>query len=103
LNKKIKTVFTLVYVVSCGEGINGEHLVNSALMQFPQNEVTVVKIPNVRRSAQIESVVDKARDTGGIIVHTLVDPALRKIIDRFIRLTLLRLKLLNLLLPMTMV
>lgn len=82
MNKKIKTVFTLVYVVSCGEGINGEHLVNSALMQFPQNEVTVVKIPNVRRSAQIESVVDKARDTGGIIVHTLVDPALRKILTQ---------------------
>ncbi len=67
-----------VYIVSCGEGINGELLVQSALVQFPNSKAVIIKVPHVRHIEQLEDVIEEAGRTGGIIVHTLVDPELRK-------------------------
>ena len=67
-----------IYIVSCGEGINGELLVQSALVQFPGSKAVLIKVPHVRHLEQLEDVIEEAARTGGIIVHTLVDPELRK-------------------------
>ena len=73
-----------IYVVSGGVGASGEQLVNTALAQFPENDVPVITIGNVRQVEQIRRVVKAARHSGGTIAHTLVDARLR---DTLIALT----------------
>lgn len=74
--------FHMIYIVSCGEGINAYHLVQSALVQFPYNDITVVKIPKLRSEAQVDDIMEKARDTESMIVHTIVNKKLRKYMSR---------------------
>ncbi len=67
-----------IYVVSGGKGLAGDHLVRSLLVQYPENNVPVIIVPDVHTPEQIEEVVKKACKSGGIITHTMVNPALRK-------------------------
>jgi [pyruvate, water dikinase]-phosphate phosphotransferase / [pyruvate, water dikinase] kinase len=66
-----------VYVVSGGVGASGEQLVHTVLAQFPDHRVPVIVVGNVRQVGQIESVIARAKDSGGTIAHTLVDAGLR--------------------------
>jgi regulator of PEP synthase PpsR (kinase-PPPase family) len=66
-----------IYIVSGGVGASGEQLVQTALAQFPDHRVLVIVVGNVRQVEQIESVVARAKDSGGTIVHTLVNASLR--------------------------
>jgi hypothetical protein len=68
----------MVYIASCGEGINAYHLIQSALVQFPNNDITVVKVPHIRTESQVEDLMEKARDTDSLIVHTMVNADLRR-------------------------
>ncbi len=70
-----------LYIVSGGTGASGEQLVHTVLVQFPQNKVQVVTIPHVRQQAQIEAAVAQAANTGGIIVHTMVEERLRAMLS----------------------
>jgi regulator of PEP synthase PpsR (kinase-PPPase family) len=70
-----------VYLVSGGTGASGEQLVHTVLAQFPDREVPVVTISRVRHVDQVENVVTRARTSGGIIVHTMVDNQLRHTLD----------------------
>jgi regulator of PEP synthase PpsR (kinase-PPPase family) len=67
-----------IYIVSGALGASGEQLVNTVLAQFPDIEVPVIKVSNVRRMEQIEETVAEAEKSGGTIVHTLVDADLRQ-------------------------
>ncbi len=73
-----------IYVVSGGVGASGEQLVNTALAQFPEKDVPVITVGNVRQVEQIRRVVKAAKHSGGTIAHTLVDARLR---DTLIALT----------------
>ncbi len=70
--------FHMIYIASCGEGINAYHLIQSALVQFPNNDITVVKVPHIRTESQVEDLVEKAGDTDSLIVHTMVNADLRR-------------------------
>ncbi|MFO7680899.1 MAG: pyruvate, water dikinase regulatory protein [Chloroflexota bacterium] len=67
-----------LYVVSGNIGALGEQAVRTVLPQFHDAQVPVIKVPRVRESRHVESVVSRAVETGGIIVHTLVNTALRQ-------------------------
>jgi len=67
-----------IYVVSGGTGASGEQLVHTVLVQFPDSEVPVHTVAHVRQVEQIEEAVRRAAAGGGTIVHTLVDPDLRR-------------------------
>ncbi len=69
-----------IYVVSGGVGASGEQLAQTVLAQFPQSQVRVITLGNVRRPEQIEEAVARAKGTGGILLHTLVDERLRAIL-----------------------
>jgi regulator of PEP synthase PpsR (kinase-PPPase family) len=71
-----------IYLVSGGVGASGEQLVNTVLAQFPDRQVSVVMVPRVRQAQQIEDVVAQAVESGGTIVHTLVDADLRQTLVR---------------------
>ncbi len=82
IEKRDGKKFHMIYIASCGEGINAHHLVKSALVQFPENDITIVKVPHIRSSDQIDDLVEKARDSESLIVHTLVKSDLRQYITR---------------------
>ncbi len=73
-NKK----FHMIYIASCGEGINAYHLIQSVLVQFPGNDITVVKVPHIRTEVQVEDIIKKAKATDSLIVHTIVNRELRQ-------------------------
>jgi len=58
-------------------GSSAEQVVFTVLAQFPDDVVKVTTTGNVRQPKQIDEVLQAARSTGGLVVHTLVDPSLR--------------------------
>ncbi len=74
--------FQMIYVASCGEGINAFNLVESTLVQFPENEISVVKVPHIRTESQVDELIEKVQDIESLIVHTIVNQDLRQYITR---------------------
>ncbi len=69
-----------IYVVSGGFGASGEQLVETVLAQFIDADARIIKIPHARKVAQIESSIKKAKKNNGIIVHSMVDEKLRRLL-----------------------
>jgi [pyruvate, water dikinase]-phosphate phosphotransferase / [pyruvate, water dikinase] kinase len=69
-----------VFLVSGGVGSSGQQLVNTVLAQFTGPEVPVVVVPHVRSAAEIQQAVERAASAGGVIVHTLVNADLRRVL-----------------------
>jgi regulator of PEP synthase PpsR (kinase-PPPase family) len=71
-----------IFVVSGGAGASGEQLVHTVLAQFPERRIQVNTISNVRNADQLKNVVQETRRQHGIIVHTLVNRSLRRVLRR---------------------
>lgn len=71
-----------LYVISCGEGINGEQLIKSALVQFPDFRCSVKKISHVKRMDQVDRAIEEVAAAGGVILHTLVSNDIRAHLER---------------------
>jgi regulator of PEP synthase PpsR (kinase-PPPase family) len=69
-----------IFVVSGGKGLAGDAVVQSVLIQFPNNMVPVIINPDVLNLEKVQEVVEQAVCSGGIIVHTMVDPDMRQIL-----------------------
>ncbi len=70
-----------IYIISGGAGASGEQLVHTVLVQFPESQIAVITTGHVRQVEQIEDVVTQAANSGGLIVHTLVESHLRRALD----------------------
>lgn len=66
-----------IYVVSGGKGLAGNNMVQSTLIQYPQNNVPVIIVPHVMDEEQLEAVILQAKHDGGLVTHTMVDRHLR--------------------------
>jgi [pyruvate, water dikinase]-phosphate phosphotransferase / [pyruvate, water dikinase] kinase len=66
-----------IFVISGGVGVSGEQVVHTLLAQFPGDAVRVTTVGHVRHPEQITEALSQARETGALVVHTLVDPALQ--------------------------
>jgi regulator of PEP synthase PpsR (kinase-PPPase family) len=73
-----------ILIVSGGYGASGEQLARTALAQFIAGVAVEVRvIPHVLTQQQVFEAVETARRERGTILHTLVDPKLRRaMIDR---------------------
>lgn len=69
-----------IYIVSGGKGLAGNAVVQSVLIQFPNNKVPVIIVPDVLDQVKIDEIISKALVTNGVIVHTMVDPEIRKML-----------------------
>lgn len=69
-----------IYVVSGGKGLAGDAVVQSILIQFSSSMVPVIIFPDVFSKEKAEEVTTKALETKGVIVHTMVDPDMRKVL-----------------------
>lgn len=67
-----------IYVVSGGRGIAGNNLVQSLLIQYPENDIPVNIVPHVESEDDVFDTIMKAKTDGGLIAHTMVNPDLRK-------------------------
>jgi regulator of PEP synthase PpsR (kinase-PPPase family) len=66
-----------VYILSDGTGETASTMTRAALVQYDQMDINIVRCKNVRSEAQIESVINEAFEKQGIILHTMVSPAMR--------------------------
>ncbi len=66
-----------IYILSGGTGASGRQIVETALAQFPAFRGQVVVRGHVRTPEQAGAVATEAGADGGLVVHTLVDGALR--------------------------
>lgn len=69
-----------IYIVSGGKGLAGDAVVKSVLIQFPNNKVPVIIEPDILNQEKVDEVISKALATKGIVVHTMVDPVMRKML-----------------------
>ena len=69
-----------IYIVSGGKGLAGDAVVQSVLIQFPNNKIPVIIVPDILNQQKIDEVISKALETCGVIVHTMVDPDARKML-----------------------
>lgn len=67
-----------IFILSGGVGASGEQLLNTVLAQFPGSSVRAQTIGNIRHSEQVSRALQQAKMVGGLVIHTLVDDALRR-------------------------
>jgi [pyruvate, water dikinase]-phosphate phosphotransferase / [pyruvate, water dikinase] kinase len=72
-----------IYVVSGSRGLAGNHMVQSLLIQYPDNKIPVIIQPGINTEEQIQKVVQKAKAENALITHTMVDPELRRKLNRY--------------------
>ena len=75
-NNKPKPIF----VASGGKGIAGHTMVHSLIIQYPENKIPVNVIPNVQSEKKIIELVQRVKNAGGLLTHTMVNTKLRKIL-----------------------
>ncbi|MFC0876546.1 pyruvate, water dikinase regulatory protein [Saccharicrinis sp. FJH2] len=69
-----------IFIVSGGRGVAGHTMVQSLIIQYPDNKIPVNIIPNVQSREKIEEVVKKVKNNNGLLCHTMVNGNLRKIL-----------------------
>lgn len=74
-----------IYVVSGGKGLAGNNMVQSLLIQYPNNNVPIIIVPQVLEKKQLTELVDKAKKDGGLITHTMVNRELRDFLKQLCR------------------
>ncbi len=68
-----------IFVVSDATGETAERMIRSALVQFKDASVNVVRRGHVRTPTQVRTVVQEAAGQESLIVHTLVSDELRRL------------------------
>ena len=66
-----------VFIISGGLGASAVQVINTVLAQFPNQNVHLNTIANVRQPIQISEGLSRAHAVGGVVIHTLVNDALR--------------------------
>lgn len=69
-----------IYVVSGGKGVAGHTIVETMLIQYPDNKIPIIVEPEVVTDFQVEEITNKVLQTGGAIAHTMVDHKMRKVV-----------------------
>ena len=67
-----------IYIISDGTGETASTMVQAAVIQFPEQEVHLVRCKNIRTENQVENIIDQISEKKGFIVHTVVSPQLSK-------------------------
>lgn len=81
MNNSKRVIPPPIYIASGGRGIAGNNLVQSLLIQYPQNNTPVIIVPHILTEDEIFDVVLRAKTDGGLVAHTMVNSNLRKKIN----------------------
>jgi len=66
-----------IFVVSGGKGVTGHTIVETLIIQYPENRLKVKTIPDVRTEKEVIDVIKKVKEANGILSHTMVNSDLR--------------------------
>ena len=66
-----------IFVVSGGKGITGHTIVQTLIIQYPENRLKVKLFPDVRTENKIIDIVKTVKEVNGILTHTMVNSDLR--------------------------
>ncbi|WKK65710.1 pyruvate, water dikinase regulatory protein [Lutimonas zeaxanthinifaciens] len=66
-----------IFVVSGGKGVTGHTIVQTLIIQYPENKLNVKLIPDVRTEEKVLEVIKKVKDANGILTHTMVNSDMR--------------------------
>ena len=66
-----------IFVVSGGKGVTGHTIVETLIIQYPENRLKVKIIPDVRTEKEVIDVIKKVKEANGILSHTMVNSDLR--------------------------
>lgn len=78
----VKRPSPTIFILSGGVGASAEQVANTVLAQFPQHNVRIVTIGNIRQPEQVMQALEQGKAAGGLVVHTLVDRTLRELAER---------------------
>lgn len=67
-----------IYVISGGNGASGSLLLQTVLAQFEHCDSSIQTMPMVGDAEDAEALVMQAQQDGALIVHTMIDPIVRK-------------------------
>lgn len=70
-----------IYIISDGTGETAATMIRAALVQYLDAEINIVRSKNVRTESQVENVIADAFENQGIIIHTVVSPQLKQVIQ----------------------
>ena len=73
----------IVYILSDGTGETASAMTRAALVQYPTQDLQIVRCKNVRTEDQIEALIDEVFQKKGILVHTLASRSLREKVREF--------------------
>ena len=71
-----------IYVVSGGKGLAGNNMVHSLLIQYPNNNVPVIIIPDQHEEQQLIELVARAKQEDALVTHTMVNRRLRNFLRK---------------------
>lgn len=77
MGKKKKKKSAPIFVISGGRGIAGNNLVQSILIQYPNNKIPVEIFGDVDSEDKVFDIVLRAKNEGALVTHTMVNPDLR--------------------------
>ncbi|MGI9530987.1 pyruvate, water dikinase regulatory protein [Lutimonas sp.] len=66
-----------IFVVSGGKGVTGHTIVQTLIIQYPENKLNVKLIPDVRTEERIIEVIKIVKKANGILTHTMVNSEMR--------------------------
>ncbi len=66
-----------IFVVSGGKGVTGHTIVQTLIIQYPENRLKVKLIPDVCTDKKVIDVIKKVKEANGILTHTMVNSDLR--------------------------
>ena len=69
-----------IYVVSGGKGVAGHTIVETMLIQYPDNKIPIIMEPEVLTADRVEEITNRVVETKGAIVHTMVDHKMRRVV-----------------------
>ena len=73
----------VVYILSDSIGETAELVAKAAISQYNGNSAEIRRVPYVNDEQTVAEVAEEARDTGGIIVYTVIMPELRRLVKKY--------------------
>jgi len=71
-----------IFMISGGKGIAGHTMIESLIIQYPDNNLNVKVIPDVQTEELIIEVIQKVKRENGILCHTMVNSELRRYLKK---------------------
>jgi regulator of PEP synthase PpsR (kinase-PPPase family) len=69
-----------IFVFSGGKGLPTNSIVQSLLVQFPENMIPVKIFPDIMDRESLDKGIREVRSCGGLIVHSMVDKKIRELL-----------------------